>query len=428
MRAGLGEADGLFTRIPEWATRILHMAGQVLMAAAIGRLLYMLGGKRLFPYFLAGFVFWIYGRALLSFEITTLRPAYEGMGEIVAGYAEEYTYPVTRLVPPMAMALLGLFLAFLHGTIVLQRSKKNIDHIEVGTPQEAVKGRLTSKDLGRVWLRWWFFCEQSWSYARWKGLAVGLAYLPILKQLYEDEDAYFRALQRHTEPFESEGAFGALALGVVLAMEERHAAGADMPVEAIQGVKAGLMRPTHTLGYQLNDMILYPLLFTVLCERAIYMGLSGILIFVILYAVLILLEGYLFIQAGYLHGGKILDYLKASPLLQAFTKGAAVFGLFMLGFCGANWVNITTPLAFTQSGSAFSIQKDIFDAILPGILSLAPILFTYWRLCKGRSFGKIMLLLFCMVIVLGALGIVGDGGMFAEAVTTVQKKQSSWYW
>ena len=78
------------------------------------------------------------------------------------------------------------------------------------------KARLTSPkgcspkaDCYRMFRRWWWFCEQSNSFARLQSIAYCCAFIPALKKLYgNDPEEYKAALQRHLMFFNTEGHLG----------------------------------------------------------------------------------------------------------------------------------------------------------------------------------------------------------------------------
>ena len=63
-----------------------------------------------------------------------------------------------------------------------------------------------------------------------------------------------------------------------------------------------------------------------------------------------------------------------------------------------------------------SVQKDILDAIAPGLLTLAAVLLVYKYLRSGKSMMKATFWLLGIGLVLGAIGIIGEGGFLLKPI------------
>ena len=98
------------------------------------------------------------------------------------------------------------------------------------------------------------------SFARLQSVAFCAAFIPVLKKLYgNDPEEYSAALTRHLMFFNTEGIWGSVVHGIVLAMEEQRALGAPIPIEAITGIKAGLMGPFAGIGDTIDWSTIKPL-------------------------------------------------------------------------------------------------------------------------------------------------------------------------
>ena len=63
-----------------------------------------------------------------------------------------------------------------------------------------------------------------------------------------------------------------------------------------------------------------------------------------------------------------------------------------------------------------SIQTDILDKVAPGLLTLTAVLLVYRYLRSGRSMTKATFLLLIIGLVLGAIGIIGEGGFLLKPI------------
>ena len=98
-----------------------------------------------------------------------------------------------------------------------------------------------------------------------------------------------------------------------------------------------------------------------------------------------------------------------SGQVQTIITFAAVLGLFMMGGLSATMVSVQTPIVIWSNGSAMSVQTDILDNIVPGLLTVLTVYFVYRALNKGSmNMMKMTFILLVVGLVLGALGILGD--------------------
>ena len=85
------------------------------------------------------------------------------------------------------------------------------------------------------------------------------------------------------------------------------------------------------------------------------------------------------------------------------------------------YASATVP---TGEGTVMAIQGDILDAVAPGLLTLFAVLMTYRYLRSGHSMMKATFWLLVIGLVLGAVGIIGDGGFLmghSDLLTSIQE-------
>ncbi len=101
--------------------------------------------------------------------------------------------------------------------------------------------------------------------------------------------------------------------------------------------------------------------------------------------------------------------------INKFISCASVLGMFMMGGLSASMVNVyTTAQIPTGEGTVMAIQGDILDAVAPGLLTLATVLLVYKYLRSGHSMMKATFWLLGIGLVLGSVGIIGDGGFLIK--------------
>ena len=93
------------------------------------------------------------------------------------------------------------------------------------------------------------------------GIGFLHAMTPAFRKLYKDnKDLRIEAMQRHTSFFNCEPCLGSSIVGLVLAMEEQKALGAELDNDAITSIKTGLMGPLSGIGDTLIQGVILPLL------------------------------------------------------------------------------------------------------------------------------------------------------------------------
>ena len=78
----------------------------------------------------------------------------------------------------------------------------------------------------------------------------------------------------------------------------------------------------------------------------------------------------------------------------------------MMGVLAANYVKVTSSLAFTISGKEFVIQ-DTLDTVFPGLLPILTVFGVYgYFVKKGMNVTKALIGLTVILGILGAVGIL----------------------
>ena len=109
----------------------------------------------------------------------------------------------------------------------------------------------------------------------------------------------------------------------------------------------------------------------------------GTFIFILLYGISQSLLKWVLLKLGYTLGTSFIDTVFNSGLMSVATRCASILGLMMVGAMTATTVGF--PLNWTLNiGETSIVVSELFDAIYPGILSLALVLFMMWRIKKGN--------------------------------------------
>lgn len=262
------------------------------------------------------------------------------------------------------------------------------------------KEKITQKDIKTVFWRALFGLQIGFNYERMQGLGYCFAILPILKKLYKTKEEMRKALKLHMQFFNTTPAMSHLILGADIAMEEEYGLKDE---EAISSFKTSLMAPFAGIG----DTVFVAIYRTVIFSIASYMALKGSVVGVVIPIITALIMWwvrYKFTQIGYSQGKKIA--MGVGGKLKELTEGASILGLLVIGGLAPSTISVAVPYVF-KSGSVKLPIQGMLDKILPGMVPLAIVLFSYWILGKKKMTStKLILVLIVLGIVLFNLKIL----------------------
>jgi mannose PTS system EIID component len=244
--------------------------------------------------------------------------------------------------------------------------------------------RLPRRILVGSWLRWLFFSHATYNYERLQGLGFAHAMVPVIRALYTAPQDVAAALKRHLVFFNSEPQVGAMVPGIVIAMEEERAAGADVSDEAINAIKSGLMGPLSGLGDTITQGLITPVLLALGISLASEGSLAGPILYFLLMAATIIPMSYVFWMQGYRWGRAAVQRLLSGGAMQRMSEAAGVLGMSVLGALVAGQVSLSLAANVVVGEQTVSLQSDVLDGILIGLL---PLLLTLgiWQLLRVGS-------------------------------------------
>ena len=270
--------------------------------------------------------------------------------------------------------------------------------------------KLTHGDLVSTFWRAGFE-QASWNYERMQNLGFEYIMAPAIKRLYPNKEDRIAAMKRHMEFFNTHPYMQPAITGVVLAMEEQRANGADIDDAAITSVKVGMMGPLAGVGDPVWWGTVRPVLGSFAASLALSgSGLLGPIIFFVVWNALRLTFFWQTQQLGYRQGTNITSSL-GGGLLQKLTEGASILGMFIMGVLVPRWTNMNFPMVIskitTDGKTKVTTLQDVFNQILPGLM---PLLLTFgciWLLRKKVNAIWIILGLFVVGILGYWSGILG---------------------
>ena len=237
-----------------------------------------------------------------------------------------------------------------------------------------------------------------------EGNAFALTMEPALDELYEDKAEKAEAKRRHNGFFNTHSVFLAQIAGITYALERQKKETGGVDDNIIENIKVALMGPTAGIG----DAFFFNCLRVIaagiaigLCSQA---NIFGVFLFILIYGGSQVAARWYLVRAGYKYGTSFIDTVFNSGLMISLTKAAGVMGITMVGAMVASSVDV--KLAWTLNiGETSVVLLDVFNSIMPGILSVI-LVFGLVRLIK-KGYKPITLVFGILVIsiVLAFLGI-----------------------
>lgn len=94
--------------------------------------------------------------------------------------------------------------------------------------------------------------------------------------------------------------------------------------------------------------------------------------------------------------------------INIFTDAISIMGLMVVGSLIPTVVKVYTPLKFATGKVSLSLQKGVFDKIMPGLLPVALAFLVYWLLGKKSwTPTRIIILIIAICLIGAATGILG---------------------
>ncbi|MCB5952314.1 PTS system mannose/fructose/sorbose family transporter subunit IID [Enterococcus sp. BWT-B8] len=277
--------------------------------------------------------------------------------------------------------------------------------VEQYTPEK----KLTKREVVSAFWRWTFFSHANYNYERLQATGVVHALSPVLKKLYgKDSDEMKSALERHMQFFNTEPSFGGPILSMTIAMEEQKANGAEIGDATINGLKTGLMGPLAGIGDTLWQGTLIPILLSfTLAFGAEGNILLGPVAFFVLHLGIMTSIAYFLWMKGYETGKEGIQKMLSGSLLPYVMTFAQTLGAIVIGSLAASFVKVGTDTSIKLSGDkVLSMQTDVLDTLLLGLLPLGATMLTYILLKKKMKPTTVLLILIVGGGILAALGIL----------------------
>lgn len=266
------------------------------------------------------------------------------------------------------------------------------------------ENKITKKDLNRVFWRMQLLNVTN-NYESMQAIGFLSSFVPILERLYGDKpkEQKVAAMKRHLQFFNSHVNSDALILGVAAAVEESTS---EEEKETVVSVKTGLMGPLAGIGDSVLKFTWLPICGSIGASLALSGNPVGPILMFLLYNVVNVATKYYGIHLGYEKGMSLINGSETN-MLQRLANMANIVGLMVIGGLIASSVKIKVALEF-GAGENIILLQDLFDKVMPGLLSLLATAVIYKILKKTNGKHAPLLILGTMIvcIILVTLGVL----------------------
>ena len=261
--------------------------------------------------------------------------------------------------------------------------------------------KLSKKALLKSFHNWYYGHLTCFSQEHMQTFGYLCSMLPLVEELYDNEDDKATAMNTYTAFFNTEPQLGSVVVGITAGLEESRANGAeDVDEETINGLRAGLMGPIAGIG----DSLVVGTVIPILLGIAMGMSTGGSPLGAIFYIIVWNLFAYFGMRFMYFKGyelcGKAVEFLIGKQG-EALRDAIGTLGGIVIGAVSATWVSVTTSLQLlNDAGEPYLVLQDKLDAVFPGLLTAAFIILCWFLMSKKRlSPIKVMLLLVVIAFV-----------------------------
>ena len=271
--------------------------------------------------------------------------------------------------------------------------------------------KLSKKALSKSFHNWYYGHLTCFSQEHMQTFGYLCAMLPLVEELYDNEDDKARSMNTYTAFFNTEPQLGTIVIGITAGLEEARANGADdVDDETINGLRAGLMGPIAGIG----DSLVVGTVIPILLGIALGMSTGGSPIGAIFYIVVWNLFAYFGMKflyyKGYSLGAKAVNFLIGAKG-EALRESISILGSVVIGAVAATWVSVKTSFELTnEAGEVYLSLQDKLDSVFPGLLTAIFIVACWFLMSKKKMYPiKVMLILVVVAFVGVLIGFFNPG-------------------
>lgn len=268
---------------------------------------------------------------------------------------------------------------------------------------------LTKKDVQKAALTWHMTSHLTYNYQRLQAGSMATMMGPVFEKLYpNNKEKVAEGCQRQMLYFNTEPRLGAIIPGMVVALEEAYAVDPDSGIDGglITEIKTALMGPLAGIGDTVWAGLLRPIILSIALAWAVQGHVWGAWLYCMVAFGLDLGITYYMFMRGYKLGTDSVDRLLEGGFVKTITTTLGIIGLFCLGAMIVKYVGISAVMTIEMTSSTLDFGA-ILNKIVPSFLPLAVTMLAYWLQAKGKKVTTVLLVLFAIGFIGGAVGFLG---------------------
>ena len=226
------------------------------------------------------------------------------------------------------------------------------------------------------------------------------AMLPVVDELYDNDEDKVKSLRTYTTFFNTEPQIGTLVVGLTAGLEEARANGEPLDDETINGIRAGLMGPLAGLGDSIIVGTFIPILLGIALGLSTGGSVLGPLFYIVAWNVAMYFGMKYAYNQGYTMGGAAVEAL-VGPQSAALRSSIVMVGTMVIGAVAATWINITTALQVTFTKDSAFVLQDTLDGIFPKALNFFFVWLCWWLMTKKKISPTVVMLILVGIAFVG---------------------------
>lgn len=268
--------------------------------------------------------------------------------------------------------------------------------------------KLSKSAISKACTRHNFFLQICWNYERMQAAGYAYAMVPVIKELYDDNDERCRNLERHMQFYNTHPGASAVIFGADVALEENY------ETEMGDNLKVALMGPLAGIGDTIQAVLVTPP-FSILAASLAVDGSWLAPVMATLPLIILFVIRWPLFTFGYNRSVNVIEDVSGSSGFDQLQTAASILGMTVIGgFVPSMLKSIVvkwTP-GTSITGDAGTIEgvvgiQKTLDAILPYFLPIMLVYFCYWMIkIKKVTPLKALLILFVVMFVAGATGVI----------------------
>ena len=261
-----------------------------------------------------------------------------------------------------------------------------------------------------AFLRWIYGNLTCFSQEHMQTFGYLAAMLPVVDELYDNDQQKVQALSTYRTFFNTEPQIGTMVVGLTVGLEEARANGEPLDDDTINGIRAGLMGPLAGLGDSIIVGTFIPILLGIALGLSNGGSVLGPLFYVIAWNLAMYFGMKFAFDQGYELGGSAVEAL-VGPQSAALRDSIVMVGTMVIGSVAATWINITTALSFQFSADSGLVLQETLDSIFPKSLNFFFVWLCWYLMTERKMSPTVVMGLLVVVALVGVLLGFFDPGL-----------------